>query len=88
MSFFFEEDTALQVKSTDSISKGERTDFMENASKAFNAFRRSEIFTSENNNQEEEYVNIVDILTTAGHADIVSPLELQFDPSVINAYIF
>ena len=59
MSFFFEEDTALQVKSTESISKGERTDFMENASKAFKAFRRSEIFTSEGNNQEEEYINIV-----------------------------
>ena len=80
MSFFFEEDTALQVKSTDSISKGERTDFMENASKAFDAFRRSEIFTSEGNNQEEEYVNIVNILTAAGHSDYISPLEVNTDP--------
>ena len=80
MSFFFEEDTALQVKSTDSISKGERTDFMENASKAFNAFRRSEIFTSEGNNQEEEYVNIVSILNSAGHSDFISPLEVNTDP--------
>ena len=80
MSFFFEEDTALQVKSTESISKGERTDFMENASKAFNAFRRSEIFTSEGNNQEEEYVNIVNILTAAGHSDYISPLEVNTDP--------
>ena len=80
MSFFFEEDTAIQVKSTDSISKGERTDFMENASKAFNAFRRSEIFTSEGNNQEEEYVNIVDILTAAGHSNFISPLEVNTDP--------
>ena len=80
MSFFFEEDTALQVKSTDSISKGERTNFMENASKAFDAFRRSEIFTSEGNNQEEEYVNIVNILTAAGHSDYISPLEVNTDP--------
>jgi ppGpp synthetase/RelA/SpoT-type nucleotidyltranferase len=80
MSFFFEEDTAIQVKSTESISKGERTDFMENASKAFNAFRRSEIFTSEGNNQEEEYVNIVNILTAAGHSDYISPLEVNTDP--------
>jgi aryl carrier-like protein len=80
MSFFFEEDTALQVKSTDSISKGERTDFMENASKAFNAFRRSEMFTSEGNNQEEEYINIVDILTAAGHTNYISPLEVNTDP--------
>ncbi len=80
MSFFYDADTNLEVKSTDSISKGERTNFMENASLAYKAFRRSEIFTSEGNNQEEEYINIVDILTTAGHADIVSPLELQFDP--------
>ena len=80
MSFFFEEDTALQVKSTESISKGERTDFMENASKAFDAFRRSEIFTSEGNNQEEEYVNIVNILTAAGHSDYISPLEVNTDP--------
>ena len=80
MSFFFEEDTALQVKSTDNISKGERTDFMENASKAFNAFRRSEIFTSEGNNQEEEYVNIVSILNSAGHSDFISPLEVNTDP--------
>ena len=80
MSFFFEEDTALQVKSTDSISKGERTDFMENASKAFNAFRRSEIFTSEGNNQEEEYINIVNILNAAGHTDFISPLEVNTDP--------
>ncbi len=80
MSFFFEADTNLQVKSTDSISKGERTDFMENASKAFDAFRRSEIFTSEGNNQEEEYVNIVNILTAAGHSDYISPLEVNTDP--------
>ena len=80
MSFFFEEDTALQVKSTESISKGERTDFMENASKAFDAFRRSEIFTSEGNNQEEEYVNIVNILNAAGHSNFISPLEVNTDP--------
>jgi len=80
MSIFYNEDTSLQVKSNESFSTGERTGFMENASLAYKAFRRSEIFTSEGNNQEEEYINIVDILTTAGHADIVSPLELQFDP--------
>ena len=80
MSIFYNEDTSLQVKSNESFSTGERTGFMENASLAYKAFRRSEIFTSEGNNQEEEYINIVDILTAAGHADIVSPLELQFDP--------
>ena len=80
MSIFYEEDTALQVKAGESFTTGERTNLAENASKAFKAFRKSEIFTSERNNQEEEYINIVDILTSAGHADIVSPLELEFDP--------
>ena len=80
MSIFYEEDTALQVKAGESFTTGERTNLAENASKAFKAFRKSEIFTSERNNQEEEYINVVDILTSAGHADIVSPLELEFDP--------
>ena len=55
---------------------------MDNASKAFNAFRRSELFTSERNNQEEEYINAVSILNEAGHTDFVSPLEQEFNPFV------
>jgi len=80
MSFFFEEDTQITPKSTDSISTGERTGFMENASLAFKAFRRSEIFTSEGNNQEEEYINIVNIANIAGHSSLISPLEVNTDP--------
>ena len=80
MSIFYDADTSLQVKADESYSTGERTDFGENAGAAFKAFRRSEIFTSEGNNQEEEYINIIDILNTSGHADYISPLEVTTDP--------
>lgn len=80
MSIFYDADTSLQVKANESYSTGERTDFGENAGAAFKAFRRSEIFTSEGNNQEEEYINIIDILNTSGHADYISPLEVTTDP--------
>ena len=82
MSIFFDEDKTLTPDSNTSIAKGERTNFMENASSAFTAFRRSEMFTSERNNLEEEYINIVNILQKAGHTDIVSPLEQEFNPFV------
>ena len=80
MSIFYDADTSLQVRADESYSTGERTDFGENAGAAFKAFRRSEIFTSEGNNQEEEYINIIDILNTSGHADYISPLEVTTDP--------
>jgi len=80
VSIFYDADTSLQVKANESYSTGERTDFGENAGAAFKAFRRSEIFTSEGNNQEEEYINIIDILNTSGHADYISPLEVTTDP--------
>lgn len=82
MSIFFDEDKTLTPDSNTSVAKGERTNFMENASSAFTAFRRSEMFTSERNNLEEEYINIVNILQKAGHTDIVSPLEQEFNPFV------
>ena len=82
MSIFFDEDKTLTPDSNTSVAKGERTNFMENASSAFTAFRRSELFTSERNNLEEEYINIVNILQKAGHTDIVSPLEQEFNPFV------
>ena len=83
MSIFFDEDKTLTPDSNTSVAKGERTNFMENASSAFTAFRRSELFTSERNNLEEEYINIVNILQKAGHTDIVSPLteQVTFDNS-------
>tara|TARA_R110000803_G_C11987823_1_gene321539 strand:- start:2535 stop:4961 length:2427 start_codon:yes stop_codon:yes gene_type:complete len=80
VSIFYDADTSLQVRADESYSTGERTDFGENAGAAFKAFRRSEIFTSEGNNQEEEYINIIDILNTSGHADYISPLEVTTDP--------
>jgi len=80
MSFFYDEDTALQVKSDTSFTKGSRTDFGEVNSAAYKAFVRSELFTSERNNLSEEYGNIVNILQKAGHADMVNPLDQQFNP--------
>jgi len=80
MSFFYDEDTALQVKSDTSFTKGSRTDFGEVNSAAYKAFVRSELFTSERNNLSEEYGNIVNILQQAGHADMVNPLDQQFNP--------
>ena len=80
MSIFFDEDKALTPTPLESWNKGTRTDFWENAKASFNAFRRSEMFTSERNNLAEEYGNIVQILHDAGHTDFVSPLDLEFDP--------
>ena len=80
MSFFYEEDTALQVKSDTSFTKGSRTDFGEVNSAAYKAFVKSELFTSERNNLAEEYGNMVNILQKAGHADMVNPLDQQFNP--------
>ena len=80
MSIFFNEDQAELPEINTSWNKGIRTNFMENAKASFNAFRRSEIFTSERNNLAEEYGNIVQILHDAGHTDFVSPLDLEFDP--------
>ena len=79
MSFFYEEDTATEVKSNTSFSKGARTDFGEVNSAAYKAFVRSELFTSERNNLSEEYGNIVNILQQAGHAEMVNPLDLSND---------
>jgi len=80
VSFFYEEDTATEVKSDTSFTKGSRTDFGEVNSAAYKAFVRSELFTSERNNLSEEYGNIVNILQKAGHADMVNPLDQQFNP--------
>ena len=80
MSIFFNEDQAELPEINTIWNKGTRTNFMENAKASFNAFRRSEIFTSERNNLAEEYGNIVQILHDAGHTDFVSPLDLEFDP--------
>ena len=82
MTIFFDTDTALTPQNNTSFSKGTRTDFWDNASSAFSAFRRSELFTSERNNLEEEYINVVDILTRAGHSGFVSPLDqdLKLEP--------
>ena len=80
MSFFYEEDTATEVKSDTNFTKGARTDFGEVNSAAYKAFVKSELFTSERNNLSEEYGNIVNILQQAGHADMVNPLDQQFNP--------
>jgi len=80
MSFFYEEDTALQVKSDTSFTKGKRTGLIENTGAAFKAFVKSELFSSERNNLSEEYGNMVNILHKAGHADMVNPLDQQFNP--------
>ena len=80
MSIFFNEDQAELPEINGSWNKGTRTNFMENAKASFNAFRRSEMFTSERNNLAEEYGNIVQILHDAGHTDFVSPLDLEFNP--------
>ena len=79
MSFFYEEDTALQVKSDTSFTKGKRTGLIENTGAAFKAFVKSELFSSERNNLSEEYGNIVNILQQAGHAEMVNPLDLSND---------
>jgi len=75
MSIFFDEDTALKPQIDTTWSKGSRTDLFENTAAAFKAFRRTEITTSEINNLEEEYINMVSILNKAGHSDFISPLD-------------
>ena len=80
MSIFFNEDQAELPEINTSWNKGTRTNFMENAKASFNAFRRSEMFTSERNNLAEEYGNIVQILHDAGHTDFISPLDQEFNP--------
>ena len=37
MSIFYDEDTALTPPQNESFTRGERTDFIDNSSKAFNA---------------------------------------------------
>jgi len=82
MTIFFDTDTALTPQNNTSFSKGMRTDFMDNFSSAKNAFTRSELFSSERNNLAEEYINVVDILTKAGHSGFISPLDqdLKLEP--------
>ena len=82
MTIFFDTDTALTPQNNTSFSKGMRTDFMDNVSSAYNAFTRSELFSSERSNLAEEYINVVDILTRAGHSGFVSPLDqdLKLEP--------
>jgi len=80
MSFFYEEDTATEVKSDTSFTKGSRTGLIENTGAAFKAFVKSELFNSERNNLSEEYGNIVNILQKAGHADMVNPLDITTQP--------
>ena len=75
MTIFFDTDTALTPQSNTSWSKGTRTDFWDNYRSSYNAFTKSELFTSERNNLAEEYVNVVDILTRAGHSGFISPLD-------------
>ena len=79
MSIFFDEDTALNSNTNSSWSKGERTGGWDNWTANKNAFLRSEMFTSESNNLEEEYHNAISILTKNGHVDMVHPLESAFN---------
>ena len=79
MSIFYDEDTALQPKVNESWSKGARTNFLENWDSQHDVWKKSEIFTSEQNNNAEEFINIVSILKEAGHSDFVNPLDQQFN---------
>ena len=79
MSIFFDEDTVLNPTNTRSFSTGERTGFMQNASAAFKAFQRSELFTSERKNLTEEYTNLVQLLHDNGHTDIYNPYDKEFN---------
>jgi len=79
MSIFYDQDTSLQPKFNESWSKGERTNFLENWDSQHEAWKKSEIFTSEHNNEAEEFINIVSILKQAGHSDFVNPLDQQFN---------
>ncbi len=75
MSIFYDEDTALQPKFNESWSKGARTNFLDNWDSQHDAWKKSEIFTSEQNNNAEEFINIVSILKEAGHSDFVNPID-------------
>ena len=75
MSIFFDEDNAKVAPSNESWSLGAKTDFMENASAAFKAFRKTELSTSEYINEGEEIGNAIQILNEAGHSDILDPLD-------------
>ena len=75
MSIFFDEDKALTPESTTSWAKGSKTDYSENFDAMWNAFGRSELYTSEAANLSEEYGNAVQLLHEAGHTDFVNPLD-------------
>jgi len=75
MSIFFDEDKALTPESTTSWAKGSKTDYSENFDAMWNAFGRSELYTSEASNLSEEYGNAVQLLHEAGHTDFVNPLD-------------
>ena len=59
MSIYFDEDNAKVAPSNESWSLGAKTDFMENASAAFKAFRKTEVSTSEYINEGEEIGNAI-----------------------------
>jgi len=77
MSIFFDEDKALTPESTTSWAKGSKTDYSENFDAMWNAFGRSELYTSEAANLSEEYGNAVQLLHEAGHTDFVNPLDIM-----------
>ena len=82
MSIFYDQDTSLQPKFNERWSKGERTNFLENWDSQHEAWKKSEIFTSEHNNESEEFINIISILKQAGHSDFVNPIDefLKIEP--------
>jgi len=77
MSIFFDEDKALTPESTTSWAKGSKTDYSENFDAMWNAFGRSELYTSEAANLSEEYGNAVQLLHEEGHTDFVNPLDIM-----------
>ncbi len=77
MSIFFDEDKALTPKADESWSRGPRTSISENFSAASKAFSLSELSTSEMNNLQEEYGNVVQLLHENGNTNFTSPVDIQ-----------
>ena len=77
MSIFFDEDKALTPKADESWSRGPRTSISENFAAVSKAFSMTEWSTSEINNLQEEYGNVVQLLHENGNSNFTSPVDIE-----------
>ncbi len=73
MSFFLDEDKATRI-SPDEYATGNKTNYNENLSAAWNYVKKTQFSTSENWNLMNKYGEIVDAAHTLGHTDLTNPM--------------